>query len=581
MDTARKSECRDRRKRILEHVWMLLLAVGLFLYYFSNLKNINIVWELPDEAGYLYNAACLAGKDWSSYTSAVGKAYYGYGYSIVLIPLFFICKTGVELVKSAILLNYFFVICSYFLQNYIFAKLFKRNKYIIACTCFVVNLFPYMIVSANKVICETYLSLQVWVIAALIFKLLDKNKKRYYILTGAFTGYIYMVHTRAIAVIVVVCALLIVYSYIKKERKSIFIFLFSFLVIWAIGQAGKNYLINIMNQGDSSGSTEVANLISVNFMIQRLGWLFHIKSIGPYIVSACCRFFYIIASTGLMVFWALKYILNQFSRRSTKIIEWETSHWMLIYFGMVFFIMFAMCCVSGSGVSSDFAYTFYGRYIEYVLSPLVGIGILSYLNIDKHETSYMFALIILMGVMTGLEINYLETDNIRADTARMAGFSFWILKNRNYISFVYSQTLLLVISYLILIIAQREKIKYIIFIFVSVLFLANNKECIKIINGVNRGKSSEIEISNYISKRMVSRDIYYINIGYQYIWDYARMQVLLPDESLNVINVESDMYLLEDAFIIAYSDTEIVDKLSEYYRLVLSTETYCLFASNE
>ena len=66
--------------------------------YGSNIKNINTVWELADEAGYLCNAAYLSGTDWSDVATTI--PYYGYGYSIVLIPLFFYAKMVYNLLEE-------------------------------------------------------------------------------------------------------------------------------------------------------------------------------------------------------------------------------------------------------------------------------------------------------------------------------------------------------------------------------------------------------------------------------------------------------------------------------------------------
>ena len=55
---------------------ILLLGLVLIGIYGSNIKNINTVWELADEAGYLCNAAYLSGTDWSDVATTI--PYYGY-----------------------------------------------------------------------------------------------------------------------------------------------------------------------------------------------------------------------------------------------------------------------------------------------------------------------------------------------------------------------------------------------------------------------------------------------------------------------------------------------------------------------
>lgn len=570
--------------KLLKILWIILLAVCLFLYYFSNLKNISTIWELPDEAGYLYNASYFSGRKWDSYSS-IGTAYYGYGYSVILVPLFLICKTGVELIKTAILVNYLLVIFSFLLQSYIFCKIFNRcNVYVSSAIALVTNLFPYSIVSANKVLCETFLNFQVWIIALLLYKLFITHKKKYYALTGFLCSYIFYTHSRAIAVIVVVWGVLFLYTYLYHDRKGFIVFTLSFCMFFLLGHLIENNLMDSLLVSSQNVNNQVGNNLGIDFILQRLSWLFNIKNSERYIVSFFCRIFYVISASGLIIIWASVYIWKNVIRKIKEMKTFGTYNWMLLYFGGTFAVMFVLCCLSGAGLPSDFTYVFYGRYIEYVVSPLIGIGIIAYLEKTDLQYGYILVFLIIVGLIVGEEINFLDSDAVRIDTARIAGFSYWISKNRNYSEFIFSQTLLLMIGYsLLLLISSRfAKGNKIIILLIAAGFLLNSQKSKEIINNVNLEKSKEIEIANYIIQNNEENTVCFINEEYDYKWNCMRMQAFLKDESMKILNMENHKQQIpKQAYIIAYSDTEISSQLEREYFLVLETEKYNLYEINE
>ena len=103
--------------------WFILVggAMALIYYYGKRIPYINGVWELVDEYGYLVNAAYMSGTEWEYMTNS----YYGYGYSILLIPLFWLCNTGIEIIRGAIWINVICVVALFFVQYLLLSKLVK------------------------------------------------------------------------------------------------------------------------------------------------------------------------------------------------------------------------------------------------------------------------------------------------------------------------------------------------------------------------------------------------------------------------------------------------------------------------
>ncbi len=559
-------------------IWCILLGIIIFLYYFSNLKNIFVIWELPDEAGYLYNAAYLAGKDWNSYAN-LGNAYYGYGYSILLIPVFYFCKSGVNLIKIAILINYLLILCIYWIQIYIFMKLFpKINVYMSAIVSFITLLFPYFIVSSNKVICEVFLSFQVWLLALTLCKLIDNKKRIYYLILGIEMAFIYYTHSRAIAVVGVIFILVALYLLINHDKKGIGIFLTSCFIMFAIGNSVEKEIIGSIQRYQNLNNEIVQNQLNKQFLLNRLSWLFSGKNLKQYLYSACCRLLYVVTASTLNIIWAMKYIVNRCISKIREITQWETSQWLLCFFGGVFFVMFLLCVLSGAGIKEDFTYTFYGRYIEYALFPLIGIGILVYFSNSVKIDYWVFLAIIILGIASAQYINFLESPNVRTDTARIAGFSFWIIHNQEFVPFVYSLCLILEAIFLSMYILKRigNKIQIVALIIIVSIFLLNDRECKNIINSVNRNKSKEIEIAEYIEDNISDETVYFVNKEYDYKWDCIRMQVFLMNTPIIILN--DDLSGLNDhSYIIAYTETVASEELSKTCLKLMETDAYCLF----
>ena len=93
---------------------VLLLALHVFL-----VRDVSVPSVVPDEAGYLGNARWLSG---TSPTWIMGEApYYGFGYSLVLAPLFAVFHDPYTLYRAVIVVNALLV-TSLFPLLYVFCR---------------------------------------------------------------------------------------------------------------------------------------------------------------------------------------------------------------------------------------------------------------------------------------------------------------------------------------------------------------------------------------------------------------------------------------------------------------------------
>ena len=114
----------EKLEKYSQIVLMILGACLVFLYYAKYVLQINTVWELPDEYGYLVNAAYLSGTDWAF----VSNMYYAYGFSLWLIPLFWLCGSGVGIIRATVLFNALCVAALFLVQYILMSKLCRNTN---------------------------------------------------------------------------------------------------------------------------------------------------------------------------------------------------------------------------------------------------------------------------------------------------------------------------------------------------------------------------------------------------------------------------------------------------------------------
>lgn len=144
--------------------------------------------------------ARLAGYDWSDSVSL--SSFYSYGYSLILLPVFVLCKDAVVAYRAALFVNFvLLVVCFFILQ-----KMGKR--FYAAVSVF----YPTWLFYAGTTFAEILLVMLYVVTCLLLLKYFQTGQKRFLVLMLAAMLYMYFVHMRAIGVLVTGIAVLVLYS---------------------------------------------------------------------------------------------------------------------------------------------------------------------------------------------------------------------------------------------------------------------------------------------------------------------------------------------------------------------------------
>ena len=538
--------------------WMLIAlgTLGILIYYGKNVTHMNAVWELVDEYGYLANAAYLSGKDWGWFTNM----YYGYGYSLWLVPIFLLAKTGMQVIKGAVLVNTMFLVLSFWVQIVLMSKVCSKwNKNVIVLISFVLNFYPYLIAGNMKVTCECLFTFMIWLCGLLIYQAVTTEKWYYFALSGLALAYTFFVHTRAFVFIAAFCLFVVVMLLQKKIGwKNLLILIGSLGVFFVLGYLLKNHIIAAVYSHELLPSKEVTevvgqtpqvvvgNTLSVSYVITKL-WR-TITNITPmHLYSFICKSLYLFAGTAGMfhvgVYVTLKESFAEL--KETKKIGAENALKMM--YAVAACIMAFALTVNSPGHLNNTSYFFYGRYYEYLLGPMIFIG-LGYFAENKVRFREIMGLLILLFVSFYFTLqlaDYLDTQEFYFDSNRIPAFSAIMGRFHYYRAVIrYSALLALLVIVIAAIMNRIKKVRAFVPVLLLIVYLLNGHVITGNIIDMHGQDNHYYAIATYLHTNCDKDEIYFVNKDEIRTTAYTGIQSLLINQKLTLIGPE-DLDMLE------------------------------------
>lgn len=318
-----------------------------------------------DEFGYWSYAAGLAGYDWSDIASL--GSYYSYGYSLILLPVFLIFRDGVIAYRAAMVVNIaLLAVCFFILQK------MGRTFYAAAAVFYPTWLFYAGTTFAEILLLTLYLTT-----CLLLLKYLQTDKKRYMALMLAVMFNMYLVHLRAIGVLVSGTAVLLLYNIKKynikkysmgnggRKVRSVLVPAVAAAVILAVGLLMglfiKNYWTGMV-YGDTADTLKNANDYAGQF--EKIAYIFSIEGLKNLIISVSGKILYLgLASYGIAYFGII------YAVRRVR----EKKYFPL--FVLLTTVAALMICAIYTIRPGRVDTLTYGRYHEYVMPVLLMMGI--------------------------------------------------------------------------------------------------------------------------------------------------------------------------------------------------------------
>lgn len=318
-----------------------------------------------DEFGYWSYAAGLAGYDWSDIASL--GSYYSYGYSLILLPVFLIFKDGVIAYRAAMVVNIALLAVCFFIRQKM-----GRTFYAAAAVFYPTWLFYAGTTFAEILLVTLYLTT-----CMLLLKYLQTDNKRYMALMLAVMFYMYLVHLRAIGVLVSGTAVLLLYNIRKysirkyimrnggRKVRSVLVPAAAAAVILAVGLLMglfiKNYWTGMV-YGDTADTLKNANDYAGQF--EKIAYIFSIEGLKNLIISVSGKILYLgLASYGIAYFGII------YAVRRVR----EKKYFPL--FVLLTTVEALMICAIYTIRPGRVDTLTYGRYHEYVMPVLLMMGI--------------------------------------------------------------------------------------------------------------------------------------------------------------------------------------------------------------
>ena len=157
-------------KKQYKPILFLLFSSIIFLFRIWYIRDCNVLAIRNDEYGYWSHAALLTGHDWSD-VLAGHMNWYSYGYSLVLVPLFWVSHNLYLMYKTAIVLNGVFAILTFYLCIRCAEILFpKTERWLLITVSFMVCMYSAYITQGPIAWSETFLYLLVWLLLYLFLR---------------------------------------------------------------------------------------------------------------------------------------------------------------------------------------------------------------------------------------------------------------------------------------------------------------------------------------------------------------------------------------------------------------------------
>ena len=361
-----KKWCAQNKETIL--VMMLLLC---FCGY-NICKSYGFVL-FPDEFGYWAYASMLAGYDWSDIVSL--GSYYSYGYSLILFPIFVLCKNPVVAYRVAIAVNFILLGVCFLVWKKLIGTLFehtseKKKVFYVAIAMF----YPSWLVYGRTTLAEIVVVTLYATICLLLYDYLEHHRMSTLIGLVLALVYIHFVHMRTIAVLIACLMTLAFYYVVKKKRIRQCMMLFGTLaIIFMLGYGLKEWITgNVYATSDSVNTNDYAGQMG------KLAYMFTGEGFWNLIVSVAGKTLYLgIASFGLAYFGIWHAVKKVF----IGIKEWKekqeitTDKWFCLFILLATVGAIMVNAIFTIHPSRVDALT-YGRYHEYVIPVLIIFGLI-------------------------------------------------------------------------------------------------------------------------------------------------------------------------------------------------------------
>jgi hypothetical protein len=574
-------------------VLVLVVSFVILFYYTRNISGMSELYELPDSFGYLANAAYSSGTDWAHVT----QLYYGYGYSLWLIPLFWMYETGIEILHRALLINVVFIVGIFLALVWILRRFFpETNKFVHVILAGALCLYPSLVKASLTVWCESLLPLAVLLCAIFAYQAIETKRTVYFFLLGGMMPYTFFIHTRSVVFLAVFLSLFVVACLANKiPMRSFAVFMVTGIIVFVLGYYVKQVLIQeiytselrsyLLN--DSSVDLSVGNLLGVSDIVNAIKVSIE-NSLVKFVYAFFCKVFYLFIGTAGMFWVGVLYGIRSLVHaiRTREGLSGKT--FVISSFAIASFLMLFAVTVNCSSYESDMRYYFYGRYYEFLVFLPSAIGAAHLVAQRKKLWEYLgcTALGLCSFWFTYNLRNVVSMEMCEFDTCRMAAFSYGLLEiqyGRLYFQpMIKYYFVAAMIGFCVAIVLNKSKyVSWLIPLVLLINPIINNQTISDTLIAIDKANASNQEIAEYIFANNPDATVYYFNEeGTYYTIVYADLQAVLGTKELHVIPARDADLLEKGSVVIAPWSNTLQEQRSDA-TLLMSGKQYYVYEIQE
>lgn len=545
---------------------IIILAAG---FHVSELTTIHVLF---DEFGYTATAAYYAGYDWSSV--AGHSAYYGYGYGLLLSLIMRLTQGNMALYyQIGIGMNILMLIGSFLISCNMGKKLCKDiPDEIITLTALLVSFYPNTMAQSNVLWSETILYFLFWVSVWFLIRIFEHQKIIDCIGLSMTGVYMYMIHQRAIAIIIATVMVMSVWLIFNKNKRVGITIAISFVLMMIL----ERYLKADVRQGLWGTGLSKANDFSGQ--TSKITDIFtSLSGFKALIIGAFGKLYYILTAGLLFLGTFFAGVVENIKRKDYK--------------NLPVYAYMTLCFLGALGISAIFMLygtrqdtLIYGRYTEYVIGPILFFGIL-YLWSNRYSKKTYF-LSIVITVFTGI-IVYIKLKNTGYTVYNMIcaiGLSE-IFQGGQVAGVrpIIAVILAIILSLLMVFVIKKSTLSKMLLIFcVTLLFWGyTNYRVMHVIAATNESVSEFKDVADELRRFSENGElpVYYVTSAKDFDSRYIEIvQYYMPDVAVQYVNDENfDNVKLMDGIVFLDQNCQDIFELIPEFNLISKIQNMYIF----
>ena len=579
-------------------ICMALLYFTALAVHLSVALRMRMLHMSHDEMGVLATAAYAVGEDWSEIVSKFG--YYGYGSSLLYIPVFMLTKDALLRYRLITVINSFLMAFIPVIAYRIAVRYCKADRRTAVCAAAVTGLYPGYLLFSKWVWNETMMCLLPWVTALLLFRLYseqNKLKRTVFSVLLSFTlVYSYAVHGRALGLIaaafLIIAAVFIFQRRLMIEPVSFFS---SFTVFYICDQFAKKDVqshIWLIGSGGEANNTLDSTAGKMHTYLTFKGFKGLVKiSLGQLSAALASTYGIIVIAAAAAIPLIIRGLGRKMRLKKGEAPGKEHALWLLMTIAAVFFagaFIISVLFLGGAG-SEDMPRGDYFLYTRY-FSNMLGFSLFAaFIYFAGHELrGRQTAIMVGAFVLCALPMLLLEsTLNGVRDSSNTTILNLLAYLGDNPADFIRHFDIynLLFVTALVFGVAligfagKKQGMLCVLLCLVSLHSYYTTANNVIIPNG--KKDLSYVEVTRNVLGQVdgledTFDDVYYYNVHQAKPWSSSAMQFALPEYDLTEFSFEISEdtdpqlffdFISENSLIVSSEDIHLEDLSPDIYRI--------------